>query len=72
MFHPPCLCYNKLIRKRRQCTKPQFYPIDLFPCTFLTSLNEELLLFKLLFQVTIPDSKILRSGYISAFSVFIK
>ena len=43
----------------------------MFPRTFLTSLNEQLPLLKLLVQVTIPNGKTLKSAYISAFQVLI-
>ena len=44
----------------------------MFRRTFLTSLNEQLPLLKLLVQVTIPNGKTLKNAYISAFQVLIQ
>ena len=46
-------------------------PVDMFPSTFLTTLDEQSP-FKLLVQLSIPDGKTLKSGYIQAFQAFIQ
>ena len=43
----------------------------MFPSTFLTTLNEQSP-FKLLVQLSIPDGKTLKSGYISISSLYLE